>query len=135
MTDPLIFTERRWLPRIIDAALTLLGWCGFIWLFVQGLLKTLQTMPFSGPRPLESGLSTLTLYIAIGLFNALLLIGWAKYNQIRFRVERRRHRPGLELQEVAQSFAISPQDVSRLNSHDVLRVHHDRFGKITRVET
>lgn len=134
MTDPLIFTARGWLPRTLDFLLTLFGWCGFIWLFTTGLLHVVQTQPFSGPRPLASGLGTLLLYIAVVLFNALLLIGWAKYNQWRFRVERRRRRPGLEPVEVAQSFAISPQDLSLMSRSELLRVHHDNDGHITQVE-
>ncbi|MEJ4045867.1 poly-beta-1,6-N-acetyl-D-glucosamine biosynthesis protein PgaD [Erwinia sp. SLM-02] len=134
MANPLIFTPRGWVPRVIDFVLTLFGWGGFIWLFTTGLLKVLQTMPFSGPRPLVSGLSTLTLYIGIGLFNALLLIGWAKYNQLRFRTERRRRRPGLEPVEVARSFDISQQDVGLLSGSDRLRVYHDGDGRITQVE-
>lgn len=134
MTDPLIFTARGWLPRTLDFLLTLLGWGGFIWLFSTGLLHVIQTLPFGGPRPLVSGLNTLMLYIAVALFNALLLIGWAKYNQLRFRVERRRRRPGLEPVEVAQSFAISPQDLSLMSRSALLRIHHDGQGRITQVE-
>lgn len=134
MTSPLIFTARSWLPRLIDLILTLLAWCGFIWLFTTGLLHILHTTPYGGPRPLTSGMDTLTLYFAIALFNALVLIGWAKYNQMRFRTERRRRRPGLEQDEVAESFAISESDVSILNSNDLLRVSHDRQGRITGVE-
>lgn len=71
----------------------------------------------------------------IALFNAPVLIGWAQYNQRRLRVERRNRRPRLALQEVAQSFAITPEDVQRLNRHDVLKVHHDEYGHIIDVET
>lgn len=134
MKTPLIYTERGWLPRAIDALLTLLAWCGFIWLFAIGLWSILHHAPYSGPRPLTSGLNTLSLYLAIAAFNALVLIGWAKYNQMRFRTERRSRRPGLKPVEVAQSFAISPRDVALLSSHDVLRVSHDRDGQITHVD-
>ena len=134
MASPLIFTARSWLPRLIDLILTLLAWCGFIWLFATGLLHILHSTPYGGPRPLSSGMDTLTLYFAIALFNALVLIGWAKYNQLRFRTERRRRRPGLDPDEVAESFAISESDVSVLSNNDLLRVTHDRQGRITGVE-
>lgn len=134
MKTPLIITERGWLPRLVDILLTVIGWCGFVWLFVHGLLALVKAAPWSGPRPLTSELNTLTLYAAIGVFNALVLIGWAKYNQLRFRVERRSRRPGLRPLEVAQSFAITPSEVATLSSHDVLRVHHNEQGHITDVE-
>lgn len=135
MKTPLIITERGWLPKLVDIVLTLIGWIGFIWLFTTGLLALVKASPWGGPRPLTSELSTLTLYAVIGLFNALVLIAWAKYNQVRFRVERRSRRPGLVQQEVAKSFAITAQDVTTLSSHDVLRVHHDEHGQITGIET
>lgn len=134
MKTPLIITERGWLPRLFDIVLTLIGWCGFVWLFCTGLLAMLKNTPWLGPRPLVSELNTVTLYAAIAVFNALVLIGWAKYNQLRFRVERRSRRPGLRPQEVAQSFAITPSEVALLSRHDLLRVHHDEHGHITEVE-
>lgn len=135
MKTPLIITERGWLPKAVDIVLTVIGWAGFVWLFITGLLVLINASPWGGPRPLTSELTTLTLYVAIGLFNALVLIGWAKYNQVRFRVERRSRRPGLAQQEVAKSFAITPQDVSTLSQNDVLKVHHDDHGQITAIET
>lgn len=134
MNNPLILKERRRIPRIIDILLTLLAWSGFIWLFIHSMLHMVHTSATAGPRPLASGLGSIALYIAIVLFNGLLLIGWAKYNQFRFRVERRRRRPGLELQEVAQSFAISDRDAWVLNRHDIMRVHHDNHGQIRQIE-
>jgi biofilm PGA synthesis protein PgaD len=45
-------------------------------------------------RPFFTTLDTVTFYILVALVNGLVLIGWAKYNQFRFRVERRSRRPG-----------------------------------------
>ena len=44
---PPIFTERRLLPRLLDALLTLLAWVGFGWLIYQGLINVLQAQPDS----------------------------------------------------------------------------------------
>lgn len=38
MNQPLIFTERRLLPRIIDVLLTAIAWVGFIYLIYKGLI-------------------------------------------------------------------------------------------------
>lgn len=78
MASPLIFTVRSRLPRLIDLLLTPLAWCGFVWLFVTGLLHILRATPYGGPRPLSSGMNTLTLCFAIALFNARVPTGWAR---------------------------------------------------------
>ena len=103
MNQPLIFTERRLLPRIIDVLLTLIAWVGFLYLIYKGLITALAHSPYMGVRPFFTTLDTVTFYILVALVNGLVLIGWAKYNQFRFRVERRSRRPGLEDHELAES--------------------------------
>lgn len=70
----------------------------------------------------------------VALINGLVLIGWAKYNQYRFRVERRNRRPGLEHHELAESMRITPELVTELNKAVVLTVHHHENGEISHVD-
>ena len=51
MNQPLIFTERRLLPRIIDVLLTAIAWVGFIYLIYKGLITALAHSPYMGVRP------------------------------------------------------------------------------------
>lgn len=134
MEHPLIFTEQRTLPRFIDLVLTLAAWLGFGYLIYLGLVKALSENAFMGPRPFESTLVTLALYFLIALINALILILWAKYNQFRFRVERRKRRPALAPTELAVSFHITPELVTELNKGRVLTVHHNSTGGISYVD-
>ncbi|MDC9613275.1 poly-beta-1,6-N-acetyl-D-glucosamine biosynthesis protein PgaD [Xenorhabdus khoisanae] len=130
MKNPLIFTEQRLLPRLIDILLTILAWGGFIYLFMLGLLNSSH----NGPRPfaaiftLEVGV--IALYIAIAVFNALLLIGWAKYNQRRFRIERRHHRPTLTHAEVAKSLTLEQKLLDVLRQSKVSSITYDNHGHI-----
>lgn len=48
MNQPLIFTERRLLPRIIDVLLTLIAWVGFLYLIYKGLITALAHSPYMG---------------------------------------------------------------------------------------
>ena len=59
---------------------------------------------------------------------------WAKYNQFRFRVERRKRRPALATTELADSFHITPELVTELNKGRVLTVHHNSNGGISYVD-
>lgn len=134
MEHPLIFTERRKLPIIIDLVLTAAAWLGFCYLISQGLVKALTENAFVGPRPFQSTLVTLAIYFIIALLNGLGLIMWAKYNQFRFRTERRKRRPALATKELAMSFHITPELVSELNKSRVLTVHHNSHGGIDHVD-
>ncbi|MDC9588246.1 poly-beta-1,6-N-acetyl-D-glucosamine biosynthesis protein PgaD [Xenorhabdus sp. XENO-10] len=138
MKDPLIFTEQRLSPRLIDILLTVLAWVGFIYLFTMGL----SHFSHNGPRPFVSVFTSaftlepgsIVLYIAIAIFNALLLIGWAKYNQRRFRTERRRHRPVLTHAEIAQSFILEKNLLDILRQSKVSSITYDNHGHIISID-
>lgn len=134
MNQPLIFTERRRLPKVVDVALTLLAWFVFIWLIYNGLVLALDHPPLADIRPFFLTLDTLTIYTVVALFNGLVLIGWAKYNQYRFRVERRRRKAGLEEPELASSLHISEHLTHQLSEARVMTVYHDEKGDIDHIE-
>ncbi|MBJ7221295.1 MULTISPECIES: poly-beta-1,6-N-acetyl-D-glucosamine biosynthesis protein PgaD [unclassified Brenneria] len=135
MNSSLIFTEQRLFPRLIDFLMSLCGWCGFIGLMTEGVLEIVQRSPWVESRVMPIELNTFSLYFAIGIFNALLLIGWAKYNQYRFRIERRTRDDGLNSEEVAQSFAIQTNHIHTLNRNHIQRVWHDEWGSVVRIES
>ncbi|PHM46050.1 poly-beta-1,6-N-acetyl-D-glucosamine biosynthesis protein PgaD [Xenorhabdus mauleonii] len=133
MKDPLIFTEQKLSPRLIDILLTILAWAGFIYLFVLGLFYASH----NGPKPFiltfTSEWGSITLYIAIAIFNALLLIGWARYNQYRFKIERRSHRPFLTHAEVAKSFFLEQELLDALRKSKVSSITYDNHGHIMEI--
>ena len=67
MSQPLIFTERRLLPRIIDVLLTIFAWVGFLYLIYKGLITALAHSPYMGVRPFFTTLDTVTFYILVAL--------------------------------------------------------------------
>ncbi|MEJ6656051.1 MAG: poly-beta-1,6-N-acetyl-D-glucosamine biosynthesis protein PgaD [Pseudomonas sp.] len=135
MSHPLIYTERRLLPKLVDTLLTLLIWIGFSWMIYQGLISVLQAQPDAGPRPLDLSVDTITMYVLIALINSLLLILWAQYNQYRFAVERRTRRNELSDEELADCFGIASDTLLQMKNNQVIVVSHDRDGTLTGVHT
>lgn len=138
MSAPLIHTEQRAIPRWIDIIITALAWFGFIFLFVKGFLGMIHRAPNMGPIPFRmyilAGLTTLALYAAIAAFNAIVLIVWAKYNQVRFQVERRGHRPHLNDDELADSLDVSGDMIAQLKAGSCLTLYNDEHGQLLEVK-
>lgn len=136
MNGPLIHTRRAWLPRAVDAVLTLLAWAGFLYLVVRGVEAVLDLAPHSLSERLHAlrmSASTLLWYLAIGACNAGVLASWALYNQIRRRVERRSAIPALDDERLSISFCLTPELLHAFRSHQVIVVHNRDDGSIADV--
>lgn len=133
MIQPLIFTELQLLPRVLDALLTVAAWLGFSWLIYSGLITAIEHDPFRETRPFYNTLRTLSIYLLVACLIGLALITWAKYNQLRFRIERRKRRPELERHEVAASFNITPELALMMSQAQVFTLAHYDTGAIDRV--
>lgn len=133
MSHPLIFTERKLLPRLLDTLLTLLAWAGFGWLIYQGLINVLQAQPDAGPRPLNLSITTISMYTLIALANGLLLILWAQYNRYRFSVERRTRRGELSNEALASLLELPATSLRQMQETHSIVVSHDVDGNITDV--
>lgn len=133
MIQPLIFTEQRLLPLTLDILLSIVAWLGFSWLIYSGSLSAIEHDPLLGTRPLYTTLTTLSIYLLVACLIGLSLIGWAKYNQLRFRIERRKRRPELEHHEVAASFNITPELALIMSQAQVFTLAHYDTGAIDHV--
>lgn len=51
MSQPLIFTEQRLLPRVIDVLLTIFAWIAFLHLIHEGLVVALMEPRHMEVRP------------------------------------------------------------------------------------
>lgn len=133
MSHPLIFTERRILPRLLDTLFTLIAWVGFGWLISQGLINASRARPDAGASHLGLDVGTIGMYLLVALFNAMLLILWARYNQHRFSVERRRRRGALPEEVLAQLSGVPAERVKQLQGTRSMVVSHDADGAIIEV--
>jgi biofilm PGA synthesis protein PgaD len=129
---------RTLLARVIDLVLTIVAWILFVMLLYRGVVDS-GTGPESGPRPIVpdalSTLDTLTLYIIVALINAAILIGWALYNQMRFRGRDRRQPIGpLSDNKIAESFRVKTSSLAELRGSRFAVVFHDEGGEIRDIQ-
>jgi biofilm PGA synthesis protein PgaD len=111
-----------WLPLISLAA-----WLAGIRLFREHMLDN------DGYKALFSDMHEYALVIA---FIAIVLIGWARYNLVRFRGEdNRKTSIHADLASQAQRFNIPPQQLRDWQETRRLVIQHGKQGEITDVET
>ncbi|MBO4121747.1 poly-beta-1,6-N-acetyl-D-glucosamine biosynthesis protein PgaD [Cupriavidus gilardii] len=136
--DMIIRTKRTRVGWLIDALLTALAWIGFGYLCVTGLLAVLRHANAGPDVPFWSALlptaGTLSIYVVVGLFNGVVLLTWALYNQYRFSgLDRRKPIPALRDDELARSFKVSGEQLRALQKAKVAVVDHEGDGTIADV--
>ncbi|NVZ20919.1 poly-beta-1,6-N-acetyl-D-glucosamine biosynthesis protein PgaD [Pseudomonas costantinii] len=134
----LVRTRQNSVMWIIDVLLTLLAWGGLIWLLARGITAMLET--HGGPRldaPIFSALNTLQVYLWIALFNAVILISWARYQQHRGRkfAQRRAEANALSDKHLSESFKLGDGELEQLRRPGVLVIHNDEEGGVEGVKS
>ncbi|WP_017478043.1 MULTISPECIES: poly-beta-1,6-N-acetyl-D-glucosamine biosynthesis protein PgaD [unclassified Pseudomonas] len=132
----LIRTQQRPVMWAIDVFLTLLAWAGLILLLVRGMVPMLDS--HGGPRieaPIFAALDTLQIYLWIAVFNAAILISWARYQQQRGKrfAQRRSAAKALSDQRLSDSFSLGEGDLEQLRRPGVLVIHNDQEGGVQEV--
>ena len=133
-SQPLIFTELRLLPRLFDGLLTCIAWGGFIWLLYLSLMSILGAQSGGETSLLGPTFGTILLYVLIALLNSVLLIIWAKYNQLRFAVERRTRSLALPDEQLTEHFGLTPKVLEQLKYAQIAVVHHNNDGTALKVD-
>ena len=134
----LIRTRQNTVMWIVDVVLTLLAWAGLIWLLARGINAMLET--HGGPRieaPIFAALNTLQVYLWIALFNALILVTWARYQQRKGRkfAQRRAEANALSDKNLSESFKLGEGDLEQLRKPGVLVIHNDEEGGVEEVKS
>ena len=132
----LVRTRQRSVIWIIDVLLTLMAWAGLIWLLARGIISMLQT--HGGPRieaPIFAALNTLQIYLWIAVFNAVILVSWARYQQRKGRkfAQRRAEANALSDKNLSESFSLGEGDLEQLRRPGVLVIHNDEEGGVAQV--
>jgi biofilm PGA synthesis protein PgaD len=111
-----------WLPLI-----SLVAWWVGIQLFREHMLDN------DGYQALFNDMHQYALTIT---FIAVALIGWARYNLLRFRdKDNRKASKHVDLADQAQYLKIEAQQLCQWQTAKRLVIHHDKQGDITDVET
>ncbi len=134
----LVRTRQSLVMWIIDVLLTLMAWAGLIWLLARGVTSMLDT--HGGPRieaPIFAALNTLQIYLWIALFNAVILVSWARYQQRKGRkfAQRRAQANALSDQHLSESFKLGAGDLEQLRRPGVLVIHNDEEGGVEEVRS
>lgn len=140
----IIRTPRHWLPRSIDILLTLAAWGGFAYLLFDGVRQVavsdlqearVQIAALLPGAQFFATLGSLLFYLALALLFCAVLLGWAKYNQIRAaRYQRRQRVPDICHATLAASFGVQPCVLAQLQQEQVLIAHHDEHGELCAVD-
>ncbi|MEN5149450.1 poly-beta-1,6-N-acetyl-D-glucosamine biosynthesis protein PgaD [Pseudomonas orientalis] len=134
----LVRTRQNLVMWIVDVLLTLLAWAGLVWLLARGMNAMLET--HGGPRleaPIFAALNTLQIYLWIALFNAVILIAWARYQQRKGRkfAQRRAEANALSDQHLSESFNLGEGDLEQLRRPGVLVIHNDEEGGVGEIKS
>ena len=132
-SQPIIMTEPRLVPRIIDTLLTLLAWAGCIYLIYHEYYQLFPSHTGNAHGGTK-GPVALLYYGLFALLYVVIFILWAKYNQHFFSTERRRRKKVPDERTLARSFSITLNELEKLNHTRVLKVYHDPMGGIVRID-
>lgn len=132
------------LPALIyirDLVLTILCWVMYL-LFLQDFfwfmsdVVTWALHGFAQTDRYESFriVGTVIIFIQIIIIVDVIYIGWSFYNMLRFgRQTRRRASPPVTIEQLAERFKQSPDDVASWQQSKTLVMHLDKRGHLTQV--
>ena len=134
----IIRTRQRPFLVVIDVFFTVLAWIGLLYLLMRGLWPLIDT--HDGPRidaSLFDALGTLQIYLWVALFNAVILIGWARYQQRKSKsfAQRRLPAPVVDDQGLSKSFKLTGDRLEKLRTPGSMTIHNNQDGDVSHVVT
>ncbi|MFI8481755.1 poly-beta-1,6-N-acetyl-D-glucosamine biosynthesis protein PgaD [Pseudomonas sp. NPDC078700] len=138
----IIRTEQNWLPKSIDAGLTLAAWAGFLYLITNGAVPFIEQL-IVHPEQFQSVLyrafmpliEQLADFLAWGALLGAVLLIWAKYNELRAsRYSRRQNIPNLCDKRICASFFVTLADLKILRYKQILILHNTEHGDLSWIE-
>ncbi|MBK5509625.1 poly-beta-1,6-N-acetyl-D-glucosamine biosynthesis protein PgaD [Pseudomonas sp. TH15] len=135
----IIRTRQRPFLIVIDVILTVLAWVGLLFLLIRGLWPLIETHA-GGPRIDNSAfeaLGTLQIYLWVALFNAVVLISWARYQHRKSKsfAQRRLPAPVVDDHGLSKSFKLTGDRLEKLRTPGSMTIHNNQDGDISRVVT
>ena len=132
----IIRTRQRPILIVIDAFFTVVAWIGLLYLLVKGIWPFVDG--HDGPLLNASAfdaLGTLQIYLWVALFNALVLISWARYQQRKSKSYAQRRLPAPVVGDIglSKSFKLSGDRLKKLRSPGSMTIHNDQEGDVLHV--
>lgn len=123
--------------RAMFSMITFVAWLLWFYLFLPLLSLGAWWFGVSSFReymldPARSGyLLTLTVYAIVVAVTALTIIGWSRYNQIRFSgPDRRHHLPPVTNEMMQEKFQLSPEMLQCIQSAKTIELEFGEGGKL-----
>lgn len=124
----------------LDAAMTAVGWAGFLYLVAHGIMAVLNGTGAGIRLPIVGDalptLHTLLIYVTFAAFNALLIALWIVHRQ---RTARTQSMPFADAviddDTLAAHFALSSNQLREIQDSRVMVIHHGQNGNISFLET
>lgn len=136
----IITTQRSSTFLVIDAMLTAIGWIGFFFLFTKGVVSILDGT-YDSPKMavldhFMPTVTTLAAYLLVGVFNALVIVLWARYHAL-FSNDRAQHSMQVQVDDdtVALHFQLSRNQLHEIQDSRVTVIYHSTDGAIAHLET
>lgn len=135
----LIYTQRHWLPRLIDITVTLIAWAAFAGLLYIGFMGLMadqrQGLHIDMGALMLFGMESLLFYLALSLSMASVLSIWAAYREKQAAGFKRRKRvPIMSDQALSDSFRVDHRLLQLVQEQQVLTVHNDEQGHFLAVD-
>jgi biofilm PGA synthesis protein PgaD len=133
--------QSRW-KRWRDGALTFTMWLVYLWLISDSFVLLGHVggwLVRHNERPGELSrffalLETIQSYAVVISVNTTLFVGWALYNQLRFRgKERRKAAPSLTTADLAEFYHRPAAEITTWQEARIVTVTHDAHGQIETV--
>jgi len=141
-SNTIIFTAEvsRWI-RIRDVVLTVLAWFIYFYLIQDSFpfIGDIVRWAWGGFDGTTSYVSfkivpTIISYAEVILAFAVVFIGWALYNQVRFRGKnRRKFSLPVTSNELAEMYQLTPGAVDQWQQTKSLIMHHDSNGYLMQI--
>lgn len=124
--------------RLRDVILTILLWMVYLlsmrdFFFFLGDVADWAWHGFAHSENYKSFdiLPTFLFYSEVTLVFLAVFIGWARYNQFRFRGKSRRKAAGpVTPDDLAAFYGLEPRQIETWQDAKILTVHHDKKGRI-----
>ncbi|WP_376697323.1 poly-beta-1,6-N-acetyl-D-glucosamine biosynthesis protein PgaD [Wenzhouxiangella sp. EGI_FJ10305] len=124
--------------RALFSAITLVAWILWFYLFMPLLSLGAWWFGVESFRhymldPERSGyLLTLTAYAIVVAVTALVIIGWSRYNQVRFSgPDRRHHMPPVTNEMIQEKFQLDAEMLQRVQKAKAIELDFEKGGKLT----
>lgn len=134
----IVRTRQRPFLVVVDVFFTVLAWVGLLYLLVRGIWPLIEPGEhLKVDSAMFDALGTLHIYLWVALFNAVVLIAWARYQQRKSKSYAQRRLPAPEVDDagLSKSFKLTGDSLGQLRQLGTMVIHNNDAGDVSHVVT